>query len=88
MYCPFCKSNLSTYKCFNHKFIIRLYPNQICFDINSRYSLFVIKDDIYVFDYLAFKAIITINNISKIYQITPDNAESILDKLISLKAFL
>lgn len=90
MNCPFCKSILYYNECSNHKFMIRFYEHKnlkICFDICSQYTLSIDKDHISVFDFMRFKYVIKINNISPNFQITPDNAESVLLKLLSLKAF-
>lgn len=85
MKCHFCNSMLDyELQCFNHKFIIRSYSYQICFDICDQYTLTVDKHHISVFDFNVFKSIIKIDNT---FKITPDNAESVLLKLLSLKAF-
>jgi hypothetical protein len=86
MNCPFCNSILDNYECLNHKFIVRYYnfSNEICFDICDQYAMFINKHYISVFDFYIFKYVISIDNT---FQITPDNAESVLFKLLSLKAF-
>lgn len=85
MNCSFCNSILNYDTCPNHKFIIRFYDScQICFDISPRYTLNVTKNHIEVYDFYICKYIISINNT---FKITPDNAESVLFKLLSLKAF-
>ena len=86
MNCPFCNSILDQHECLNHKFMVRYYEfsNEICFDICDQYTLAVDKDHISVFHFNVFKSIISIDNT---FQITPNNAESVLFKLLSLKAF-
>lgn len=86
MNCPFCNSILDHYECLNHKFMVRYYEfsQEICFDICDQYTLIVDKNHISIFDFYIFKSIIIIDNT---FQINPDNAESILLKLLSMKAF-
>lgn len=86
MNCPFCNSILDQYECSNHKFVVRYYEfsNEICFDICDQYTLVIGNNYISVFDFHIFKSIISIDNT---FSITPNNAESVLFKLLSLKAF-
>lgn len=86
MNCHFCNLKLDEYNCCdNHKFNIRYYHNIICFDINNQYTLAINKDNISIFDFQTFKHVMKVD---KIFSITPDNVENILNKILSMKAFL
>lgn len=88
--CIFCNSNLIDLNCLNHKIIVRFsYDlNRIGFEINE-YTLVITKNNIMVYitcPYRRYKMLSKIDNNFQ-FQITPDNAESVLCKLLSLNAF-
>lgn len=94
MKCTFCNSNLTPFlHCNNHKINVRfdfdiLYcPIIVYFDINE-YSLSVTNQYINVWITYASRGYYTfLFKVNNTFSITPDNAESILLKLLSLKAF-
>lgn len=88
MKCIFCNSNLTPFlHCNNHKINVRFdytySPRRVDFDINQ-YTLAVTNEYITVLYRKYYNSLFQIKNT---FQITPDNAESILLKLLSLKAF-
>ena len=92
MKCIFCNSNLTpSFHCNNHKINVRfdfdIRCTTVCFDIN-KYTLAVTNEYITVFRTSSYREFYTLLfKVNNTFQITPDNAESILLKLLSLKAF-
>jgi hypothetical protein len=91
--CTFCNSNLTPFlHCKNHKINVRfdfdiLYIPTVCFDIN-KYTLVVTNEYITVFKNSLYREFYTfLLKVNNTFLITPDNAESVLFKLLSLKAF-
>lgn len=93
--CPFCNLKTETFDnkfisyCFNHKVETIFYEltNSICFVMDD-YYLYI--DDSYIILYIKFSEgkNITLPLISSNLLITPETAESVVEKILSLKAFL